>query len=88
MMDSADTPAALRYFLRVTLGVGSDGLLEARLSGAQGSNLLRTMALADALLEVPEEMTRVDAGAMMHAILLPDAPPLLPMAQALPDTGS
>lgn len=88
MTDRADTPAALRYFLRVALGVGSDGLLEARLSGAQGSNLLRSMALADALLEVPEEMTRVEAGTMMHAILLPDAPPLLPTAPAPPDTAS
>jgi molybdopterin molybdotransferase len=77
MLDKAETPAALTYFLRVSLQVGVDGMLEARLSGAQGSNLLRTMALADALLEVPEDTMRVEAGTLMRAILLPDAPPLL-----------
>lgn len=76
MLDAADTPAPLTYFLRVTLQQGADGALEARLAGAQGSNLLRTMALADALLEVPEAMVRVEAGATLPAILLPDAPPL------------
>ncbi len=74
MVDAADTPAPLTYFLRVSLQVASDGALEARLAGAQGSNLLRTMALADALLEVPETVDRVAPGAVMHAILLPDAP--------------
>lgn len=74
MMDAADTPAPLTYFLRVSLQVAADGVLEARLAGAQGSNLLRTMALADALLEVPETVDRVEPGATMHAVLLPDAP--------------
>lgn len=74
MMDTADTPAPLTYFLRVSLQAGEDGVLEARLSGAQGSNLLRSMAMADALLEVPETTTRVEAGTPMYALLLPDAP--------------
>lgn len=77
MLDAADTPAPLTYFLRVSLSAGHDGLPEARLSGAQGSNLLRTMAMADALLEVPEHMNRVEPGATLQAILLPDAPPLV-----------
>ena len=77
MLDAADTPAPLTYFLRVSLAVDGDGQLVARLSGAQGSNLLRTMAMADALLEVPDEVNRVEPGSMMHAILLPDAPPLV-----------
>jgi hypothetical protein len=51
--------------------------LVARLSGAQGSNLLRAMAMADALLEVPESIDHVAPGAMLRAILLPDAPPLV-----------
>lgn len=80
MMDSAETPANLTYFLRVRLEVGGDGMLEARLSGAQGSNLLRSMALADALLEVPETLSRVEAGTTAHAILLPDAPTLVARA--------
>jgi molybdopterin molybdotransferase len=84
MTDVADTPASLTYFLRVSLQVGTDGLLEARLAGAQGSNLLRTMAIADALLEVPEQLARVEAGSTLHAILLPDAPPLLPLTGVTP----
>lgn len=80
MLDRAETPAPLTYFLRVALQLGADGMLEARLAGPQGSNLLRTMAMADALLEVPEEITEVLPQSMMSAILLPDAPPLLPYA--------
>jgi hypothetical protein len=30
--------------------------------------------MADALLEVPETTTRVEAGTPMYALLLPDAP--------------
>lgn len=77
MRDAAETPAPLTYFLRVSLSAGSDGVLEARLSGGQGSNLLRSMALADALLVVPESQARVEPDSLMHAILLPDAPPLV-----------
>lgn len=83
MIDAADTPAPLTYFLRVSLQVAEDGVLEARLAGAQGSNLLRTMALADALLEVPETVARVEPGAVMQAVLLPDAP-LLFAAERVP----
>jgi molybdopterin molybdotransferase len=77
MMDGANTVAPLTHFLRVTLAAAADGVLEARLAGGQGSNLVRTMALADALLVVPETVERVDPGMLLHAILLPDAPPLL-----------
>jgi molybdopterin biosynthesis enzyme len=63
--------------------MGEDGQLEARLAGAQGSNLLRTMANAGALLEVPETVSRVEPGMILPAMLLPDAPPLLaPSADA------
>ncbi len=76
MMERAETPAPLTYFLRVSLQVGADGVLEARPTGAQGSNLLRTMAMADALLEVPATQECVEVGSLMPALLLPDAPPL------------
>lgn len=88
MRDAADTPAPLTYFLRVTLQVNAMGQLEARLAGAQGSNLLRTMALADALLEVPESVHRVEAGMTLPAVLLPDAPPLMPLASSSAETRS
>lgn len=88
MRDTAETPAPLTYFLRVTLQVSDGGQLEARLAGAQGSNLLRTMALADALLEVPESVSRVEGGMMLNAILLPDAPPLLPLVSSSAGSAS
>jgi molybdopterin biosynthesis enzyme len=47
---------------------------EARLAGPQGSNLLRTMALANALLMIPPEVSRADAGMIFTAVLLPDVP--------------
>lgn len=74
MMDRVETPAALTYFVRVALSYGADGQLEARTAGGQGSNLLGTMARADALLVVPEESTHVDAGSIGRVIVLPDAP--------------
>jgi molybdopterin molybdotransferase len=73
-LDHADTPAPLTYFLRIILSAGADGMPEARLAGPQGSNLLRTMALANALLMIPPEVSRADAGMVFTAILLPDVP--------------
>ncbi len=73
MRDAFDTPAALTYFVRVQLTVANDGLLDAHLAGPQGSNLLRTMALANALLVVPERVSRVEAGMSLTALLLPGA---------------
>ncbi len=72
MRDAADTPAPLTYFLRVRVGAGEDGRMEARLAGAQGSNLLRSMAEANALLLVPEAVARVAPESVHTALLLPD----------------
>ncbi len=74
MLDIADTAAPLTHFLRVVVSLGADGVPEARLAGAQGSNLLRTMALANALLIIPPEVARAEPGMSFSAILLPDVP--------------
>lgn len=71
MQERFDTPAALTYFVRVTLARGADGRLEAHLAGAQGSNLMRTMAAADALLIVPESCAAAMPGEVFDAVLLP-----------------
>jgi molybdopterin biosynthesis enzyme len=42
------------------------------LTGPQGSGILTSMALANALLIVPEDMPTVAAGAALTAILLDD----------------
>ncbi len=71
MRDAADTAAPLTFFLRVRLQQGADGGTEAVLAGGQGSNLMRAMAMADALLIVPEEKTSVQPGDRLDALLLP-----------------
>jgi molybdopterin molybdotransferase len=55
------SPGGLTYFFRVRLEQGESGL-EARLTGPQGSGILRSMVTADALAIIPEERTRISAG--------------------------
>src|SRR5918911_999553 len=62
--------AKLTHFFRAIVTVREDGSFSARLTGAQGSGILTSMALANALLIVPEDRPRVEAGEMLHAFLL------------------
>ncbi|HJR67397.1 MAG TPA: gephyrin-like molybdotransferase Glp [Gemmatimonadaceae bacterium] len=62
--------ARLTHFLRATVRPGDDGQLLARLTGPQGSGILTSMARAEALLIVPEERPRLEAGESVHAFLL------------------
>ena len=65
--------APLTHFLRVILSSSGDGSPPlARLTGPQGSGLLTSMERADALVVVPEDRTRVDAGETLLAIMLTD----------------
>jgi molybdopterin molybdotransferase len=62
-------------FLRVVLTPGDDGIMRARLSGGQGSNILTALAAADAFAAIPVGTASVAAGSlvdveMMH---LPEA---------------
>ena len=68
--EEVTTGAPLAHFLRVVLDQDPDGRFHARLTGPQGSGLLTSMARADALLVVPEEVRRVPAGSELRAILL------------------
>jgi molybdopterin molybdotransferase len=72
LAEPLSTPAPLTHFLRATLDVDDAGRLAARLTGAQGSNLLTSMARADALLVIPEEVSELPAGAAVRAMLLGD----------------
>lgn len=65
------TPASLTYFVRVTLTRRADGGYDAHLAGPQGSNLLRTMANADALMVIPESCSAVNDGDVLDALLIP-----------------
>jgi molybdopterin molybdotransferase len=75
-----DEPAraghGLRHYLRAVVEHGS-GELHARLAGAQGSAILSSMAVANALLIVPEDRSEVAAGEMLKAIMLDEPVHLL-----------
>jgi molybdopterin molybdotransferase len=64
--------AALTHFLRVIVTTHADGSLTARLTGPQGSGIVTSMSLANALLVVPEDRTRVEPGERLHALPLTD----------------
>ncbi len=62
--------AKLTHFLRAVVTVHDDGTRTARLTGPQGSGVLTSMSLANALLVVPEDRPQVNAGETLHALLL------------------
>jgi molybdopterin molybdotransferase len=62
--------ARLTHFLRAIVSVAPDGSLAARLTGPQGSGILTSMSLANALLVVPEDSPRLEVGSTAHALLL------------------
>jgi molybdopterin molybdotransferase len=61
----------LQHFLRGVVRDGEHGL-EARLTGPQGSGILTSMVLANALLVIPEGQFETPEGAVVRAILLDD----------------
>lgn len=62
--------ASLTHFYRAVVTTREDGSLGARLTGPQGSGILTSMSLANALLVVPEDRTTVAAGEQLSALLL------------------
>ena len=60
----------LTHFLRAIATVREDGVLSARLTGPQGSGILTSMSLANALLVVPEDRPSTEAGGTLNALLL------------------
>jgi molybdopterin molybdotransferase len=62
--------SGLTHFLRVRLEHGESGEMEARLTGAQGSGLITSMAEADALLVVPEDRSGIEEGEWAWAMRL------------------
>jgi molybdopterin molybdotransferase len=61
----------LQHFLRGIVRETADGP-EARLTGPQGSGILTSMVLANALLVIPEGQFETPAGALVQAIRLDD----------------
>jgi molybdopterin molybdotransferase len=64
------SPADRRSYLRVRVASGPDGTLVAASAGGQGSHQLSAAAGANALLVVPEEVTVVEPGDQLTALLL------------------
>ena len=66
LLDHVDKPKGLRFFAR---GVYDEAAGTVRLTGPQGSGILRSMSLADCLIDLPDEGTRVEAGTRVTVIL-------------------
>jgi molybdopterin molybdotransferase len=71
LAEAVTIAAPLTHFLRAIVRE-ENGTLVARLTGPQGSGLLSSMARANALLVIPSESARIEAGASVGALLLRD----------------
>ena len=71
LAEAVRTSGRARFLLRAQLRRAADGAV-ASLTGPQGSNLLSSMAHADALLVVPEGVREIAAGAAARALPLRD----------------
>ena len=63
------SPDGKLHLVRVAATFAADGRLHVRSSGGQGSNLLRSMALANALAFVPDG-EGIEAGGDVRVLLL------------------
>jgi molybdopterin molybdotransferase len=63
-------PDDRRFYARAIVREEGDGRLVASLTGPQGSGILTSMALANALVIVPEYVTHLEAGAEADAVML------------------
>jgi molybdopterin molybdotransferase len=71
LAEPVTTGARLTHFLRAVVEPGDDGgRLVARLTGPQGSHDATSTARANALLVVPEDARRLEAGEVVRALLL------------------
>lgn len=71
MAEAITLKPKLQHFLRGIVTEGPQGA-EARLTGPQGSGILTSMVLANALLVIPEGQHETPVGAMVQALILND----------------
>lgn len=57
-----DSPSGKRQYVRAVLDVHEDGRRTVRPVGGQGSHVVGGLAMADALIVVPPDVSRVEAG--------------------------
>ncbi len=72
--DAITLSAPLTHFLRAVVTMESDGRLHARLAGGQASNIVSSLARANALVVVPPDRPSVAAGETLEAISTGDRP--------------
>ena len=63
--DTLDTPPGLRFFAR---GIYDPATNTVRTTGPQGSGILRSMALANCFIDIPDTVQHVDRGARVTVI--------------------
>jgi len=63
--DTLDTPPGLRFFARAIYDPATGTV---RTTGPQGSGILRSMALANCLIDIPDTVTHVDRGERVTVI--------------------
>ena len=68
--DRIDNRGHRRHYVRVRIEPANVGPPVARIAGEQGAGVLSSLAAADALMIVPEEMERAEPGTRLQAILL------------------
>ena len=66
LLEPVDKVASLRFFAR---GIHDPTQGTVRLTGPQGSGILRSMALANCLVDFPAGPSRIEAGALVDVIL-------------------
>jgi molybdopterin molybdotransferase len=60
--------AGRREYIRVSLRPGGDGVLEAHAFEREGAGILSSLVDTDGLAELPEDMTRLEKGAMIEVL--------------------
>lgn len=69
LLEGTTSPQGRRSFLRAIVRPTDEGY-EARLTGPQGSGIIHSLVRANAFVVVPEDVTRVEAGEPVEAILI------------------
>ena len=69
LTDAVRSPSGRRSYLRGEISV-REGTYAATPVGGPGSNLLATLARANCLIVVPEDVTELPAGAVVSVMLL------------------
>jgi molybdopterin molybdotransferase len=62
LLEPIDSPAGKQQYVRAVLEVGADGRRSVRPVGGQGSHVVGALAMAQALVVVPPDVARVEAG--------------------------